>query len=221
MCTMCTNVPCAPDMLSSSTYIVALCQAVDLRHLEENIKTSVKNTVTQVAKKVLTMNPSGDLSSARFSEKELISAIDREAVFTYAEDAASASLPLMQKLRAVLVDHALSSGDAEREPSVFSRITKFEEELRAVLPQEVEAARVAVAEGTAPVANRIADSRSFPLYRFVREELGCVFLTGEKLKSPGEECNKVFLGISQGKLVDPMLECLKEWDGKPLPININ
>ncbi|AQK53726.1 phenylalanine ammonia lyase3 [Zea mays] len=187
----------------------------------ENIKTSVKNTVTQVAKKVLTMNPSGDLSSARFSEKELISAIDREAVFTYAEDAASASLPLMQKLRAVLVDHALSSGDAEREPSVFSRITKFEEELRAVLPQEVEAARVAVAEGTAPVANRIADSRSFPLYRFVREELGCVFLTGEKLKSPGEECNKVFLGISQGKLVDPMLECLKEWDGKPLPININ
>ena len=153
--------------LMSSTYIVALCQAIDLRHLEENIKTSVKNTVTQVTKKVLTMNPSGDLSSARFSEKEIISAIDREGVFTYAEDPASASLPLMQKLRAVLVDHALSSGDAEREPSVLSKITKFEEELRAVLPREVEAARVAVAEGTAPMANRITDSRSFPLYRFV------------------------------------------------------
>ncbi|MCH1932495.1 aromatic amino acid lyase, partial [Shewanella sp. A25] len=67
--------------LMTSTYIVALCQAVDLRHLEENIKSSVKNCVTQVAKKVLTMNPTGDLSSARFSEKNLLTAIDREAVF--------------------------------------------------------------------------------------------------------------------------------------------
>ncbi|XP_066375280.1 phenylalanine ammonia-lyase-like [Miscanthus floridulus] len=113
------------------------------------------------------MNPSGDLSSTWFSEKELITTIDSEGVFTYAKDPASASLPLMQKLCTVLVDHALSSGDVEREPSMFSRITKFEEELRVVLPREVEAARVAVAEGTAPVANRIMDSQSFSLYRFV------------------------------------------------------
>uniref|UniRef100_A0A453P4G3 Phenylalanine ammonia-lyase n=1 Tax=Aegilops tauschii subsp. strangulata TaxID=200361 RepID=A0A453P4G3_AEGTS len=164
--------------LMSSTYMVALCQAIDLRHLEENIKTSVKNC--------------------------------------------SANYPLMQKLRAVLVDHALTAGpgEAESEATVFSKINKFEEELRSALPREIEAARVAFENGTAPIPNLIKESRSFPLYRFVREELGCVYLTGEKLLSPGEECTKVFLGISQNKLIDPMLECLKEWNGEPLPINV-
>jgi phenylalanine/tyrosine ammonia-lyase len=85
-----------------------------------------------------------------------------------------------------------------------------------VLPREVEAARVAVAESAVPVPNRIRDSRSFPLYRLVREELGCVF-TGEKLKSPGEECNKVFIGISEGKLVDPCSSASRSGTASPCP----
>ncbi|CAO2035796.1 unnamed protein product [Urochloa humidicola] len=206
--------------LMSSTYMVALCQAVDLRHLEENLKSAVKSTVTAVARKVLTTSPDGDLHSARFSEKALLTAIDREAVYGYYDDPCSANSALMKKIRAVLVDHALANGEAEKDASasVFSKINKFEEELREALPREMEAARVAFETGTAPIGNRIVESRSYPLYRFIRKDLGAVYLTGEKLKSPGEECNKVFVALSEGKLIDPMLECLKEWDGKPLPI---
>ncbi|TKW05469.1 hypothetical protein SEVIR_7G177900v4 [Setaria viridis] len=206
--------------LMSSTFMIALCQAVDLRHLEENLKSAVKNCVKTVALKVLTTSPDGEHCSARFSEKALLAAIDRKAVYSYYDDPCSASSSLMMTIRAVLVDHALANGEAENEAGapIFSKITKFEEELREALPREMEKTRVAFETGTAPIGNRIKESRSYPLYRFIREDLGAVYLTGEKLKSAGEECNKVFLALSEGKLIDPMLGCLKEWNGEPLPI---
>lgn len=190
--------------LMSATYVVALCQAVDLRHLEENIKSAVNKCVAEVAREV---------GMSSITEKKLMGAVDRVAVFSYADDPCSAHYPLMQKLRGVVLDN-------EPEPAtVVLRMRRMEEQLASALPREIEAARLAVEKGTAPMPNLIETSRSFPLYRFAREDMGSVFLTGEKELSPGGECSKVFLGIRQGKLIDPMLECLKEWNGAPLPIN--
>ncbi|KAL4195904.1 hypothetical protein AMTRI_Chr04g243370 [Amborella trichopoda] len=200
--------------LMSATFLVALCQAVDLRHLEENMREIVKHVVMQTARKTLYMEEdSGSLLDTRFDEKELLQVVDHQPVFSYLDDPANPSYALLLQLREVLVEKSLK-GEKEGDGfTIFKRIDVFQEELKARLREEIPKARERFDAGDFPVPNRIKRCRTYPVYKFVRSEMGTAFLSGTKKVSPGEEIEKVYEGISEGKLGNVLLQCLSFWNG--------
>lgn len=207
--------------LMSSTYLVALCQAIDLRHIEEMMQATVKQIVAQVAKKTLFAGADGTLLPSRFAEKDLLQVVDHQPPFTYIDNASSQTCPLMEKLRQVLVEHTLKSSTSENPAptSIFHKISNFEEELKERLDVEVPHVREAYDnnKGYSPVPNKITDCRTYPLYRFVRSELQTQLLSGLQTISPGEEIEKVYEAILDGKHVAPLMQCIDGWTGVPGP----
>jgi phenylalanine ammonia-lyase len=112
-----------------------------------------------------------------------------------------------------MVDYALKNPKNEKleSTSVFQRIPMFEKELKASLDVVIPSIREAYdTKGYSSVPNRIQECRTYPLYKFVRSELGTELLSGLKTVSPGQEIEKVYNAICEGKLVTLCLNVLKE-----------
>ncbi|MCO5587011.1 hypothetical protein L7F22_040956 [Adiantum nelumboides] len=206
--------------LMSSTYMVGLCQAVDLRHLEENMQAVVRKIVEKAIKATL-YTENGSLFPTRFSEKDLLQVVDHQPVFSYIDNASNPSYALMLQLREVLVEQALKTPQAEENSDevtpLFKAIPKFEAELKKLLDEEVPKARDRYDGNDFAVPNRIKNCRTYPIYKFVRTEQGTQLLRGTLTKSPGEDIEKVFTAILDGKLLLPLVKCLEGWRGSAGP----
>ncbi|KAK1288186.1 Phenylalanine ammonia-lyase [Acorus calamus] len=204
--------------LMLSTYMIGLCQAFDLRHLEENMREVVKHVVLQAAKKTLYTEADGTLLDTRFCEKELLQVVEHQPVFSYIDDPTNPSYALLLQLREVLVERALKNINEENgHGKVLKRIPVFQEELKRRLSEEVPKARERFDKGDFPVPNRANKCRTYPLYQFVRGEVGTELLTGEKKTSPGEYIEKVYEAMKEGKVEDVLMKCLTFWRGSAGP----
>ncbi|OVA08384.1 Aromatic amino acid lyase [Macleaya cordata] len=212
--------------LMSSTFMVALCQAIDLRHLEENMKEVVKHVLQKVVVKTLYTEADGSLLESRFCEKELLQVIERQPVFSYLDDPTNPSYALLLQLREVLVEKALQKDPTKDEETeidenerylIFKKIPIFQDELKATLGEEIAKARERFDKGDFPIANRIKKCRTYPIYQLVRTEVGTELLSGEKKVSPGEDIEKVYEAINDGKLGDVLTKCLAFWRGSAGP----
>ncbi|RVX05444.1 Phenylalanine ammonia-lyase [Vitis vinifera] len=205
--------------LMSATYMVALCQAVDLRHLEENMREVVKHLITQVARKTLYTDEDGTLLESRFCEKELQQVVENLPVFSYIDDPTNPSYTFLPQLRDVLVERALKDPKSTDSAgySIFKRIPIFQEELKERLIEEISKARERFDNADFPIPNRIKKCRTYPIYGFVRKEVGTKLLSGENKVSPGEDIEKVYEAINDGKLGDVLMKCLAFWKGTSGP----
>ncbi|PON54874.1 Aromatic amino acid lyase [Parasponia andersonii] len=203
--------------LMSATFMVALCQAIDLRHTEENMREAIKQVVNQTVKKTVYADEKGSLLESRFCEKELIQIVEHQPFFSSLDDPTNPAYGLVMRLREVVVERALGSDHGEESGSemgyCFQENPSFMEELKARLGEETKKGREKFDGGDFLIGNRIKNCRTYPVYEFVRSEVGTELLRGGRRVSPGEDIEKVYDAVNGGKLGGVVMNCRKGWDG--------
>ncbi|KAJ9688043.1 hypothetical protein PVL29_014001 [Vitis rotundifolia] len=168
----------------------------------------VKHLITQVARKTLYTDEDGTLLESCFCEKELLQVVESLPVFSYLDDPTNPSYSFLPQLRDVLVERALQDPKSTDSAgySSFKRIPIFQEELEEKLVEKISKARERLDNGGFPIPNRIKKCRTYPNTDF-----------GENKVSPGEDIEKVYEAINDGKLGDVLMKCLAFWRGTAGP----
>eukprot|EP01018_Ginkgo_biloba_P036872 Gb_04830 [translate_table: standard] len=196
--------------LMLASFLTALCQAVDLRQLEEILVKVVVDVISKV---------SDECGLPESMKKELVNAAKGIPVYSYLENPCDPSLPLLSKLRQTCLECILrspGSNEVSHGPLV-DKIREFEAQLMSELEAEMTATRLSYERThpaittveTARFSSRIRGSKLFPLYAFVRQELNTKLMTARTDHTPEEDVQKVFDAIIDGTITVPLLHCLK------------
>lgn len=187
-------------MLASHLY--ALCQAIDLRQLEQILLNIVLGIISSV---------SDECHLQQSIKEQLISVARGIPVYTYLESPCNPSLPLVSALKQTFLDAIVTLHDIQ----IVEQITKFESHLKQRLEEEITAIVLSYEERTnshmlegSCCRTLIHGSKFFPLYAFIREELNAIMMTPRTDHTPQEGTQKVFDAIVDGRITAPLLECL-------------
>lgn len=188
--------------LMLASHLSALCQAIDLRQLEQMLVKAVLGVISSVS----------DASHLPESIKgQLINVARGIPIYEYLESPCDPSFPLLSALKQTLFDSILAFHDIQ----IVDKIKEFESHLKQRLEEEITAIRLSYEQCThIPMPEGfccrtlIHDSKFFPLYAFVREELKTKIMTPRTDNTPQEDIQKVFDAIVDGRITVPLLQCL-------------
>uniref|UniRef100_UPI00053CEE9A PHENYLALANINE AMINOMUTASE (L-BETA-PHENYLALANINE FORMING) n=1 Tax=Taxus chinensis TaxID=29808 RepID=UPI00053CEE9A len=200
--------------LMIASHLTAMCQAVDLRQLEEALVKVVENVVSTLADECGLPND---------TKARLLYVAKAVPVYTYLESPCDPTLPLLLGLKQSCFDTilALHKKDGIETDTLVDRLAEFEKRLSDRLENEMTAVRVLYEKKGHKTADnndalvRIQGSKFLPFYRFVREELDTGVMSARREQTPQEDVQKVFDAIADGRITVPLLHCLQGFLGQP------
>ncbi|GLJ13751.1 hypothetical protein SUGI_0219490 [Cryptomeria japonica] len=190
--------------LMLASHLTALCQAVDLRQLEQILLQTVLKLISIIAEECGLPNE---------TKEKLLNAARAVPVYTYLESPCDPSLPLVSALRQSCFDSilCLHQKNGMESDTLVGKMKEFQRLVGVNLESAITAARLAYEKDcyVPDMYSPIEDSKFLPFYKFVRDGLKISLMSSRTEQTPQECVQKVFDAIADGRITVPLLECLQ------------